>query len=106
MSKIMGTVRNGKIEPDEPMDWPDGHRVIIGDAEADFDFMRNGEPEFEFLPDDWPDTPENRAELLRRIDAFQPLGLTAEEEARIEAAREEFKRVEIEAVRRQMGFEE
>lgn len=100
MSKIMGTVRNGKIEPDEPIDWPNGHRVVIADAKSasgsDVEFLNE---------DEWPDTPENRAELLRRLEAIEPLGWTPEEEARINLAREEFKRVDIESVRRQMGLD-
>ena len=95
MTTITGTVRNGKIEPDEPGDLPDGTRVRIIEDES--------EPEF--IPDDWPDTPENRAELVRRIDAFEPMGWTPEEEARIEAWRQEMKRYNIEAIRKQMGLD-
>jgi hypothetical protein len=90
---IMGTVKNGKIEPDRPVDLPEGTRVRIIE-------------ELDSIPDDWPDTPENRAEILRRMDAFEPMGWTPEEEARIRAAWEESKRFDIEAVRKQMGLDQ
>jgi len=96
MARVTGTYRHGRVELNEPVDWPDGHRVVISDSE----------PEDELLDEaDWPDTPENRAELLRRFDQMEPLGLTPDEEARMAAALAESKRFNVEAVRRQMGLE-
>lgn len=99
MATMTGTIRNGHIELDEPADLPEGTRVYVSEAEP--------EPDVEFINEaDWPDTPENRAELVRRLHAIEPMGWTAEEEARIAAARDEWKRFNIEAVRKQMGLDQ
>jgi hypothetical protein len=55
--------------------------------------------------EDWPDTPETRAEVLRRMEAVEPLELTAEDEARIASARAEMKAKSIEAMRQLMGLQ-
>jgi len=97
MATLTGTIRDCRVELDDPPELPEGTRVVV----------REAEPEVEFLNEaDWPDTPENRAELVRRIDAIQPLNLSPDEEARIEAARQEWKRFNVEAVRKQMGLDE
>lgn len=97
MPRITGTVREGRVELDEPVNLPDGTRVVVTEAAP--------EPEY-LVEEDWPDTPENRAELLRRLDAIEPLGWTDEEETRIKAAWAELKRFNIEAVRKQMGLDQ
>ncbi|MFM9962971.1 MAG: hypothetical protein ACKV2Q_17320 [Planctomycetaceae bacterium] len=53
--------------------------------------------------EDWPDTPENREEILRRMAAVEPLELTEEDEARIATARAEMKTKSIETMRQLMG---
>lgn len=99
MATMTGTIRNGRIELDEPADLPEGTRVYVSEAEP--------EPDAEFINEaNWPDTPENRAELVRRIESFEGLGWTLDEEARIAAAREVWKRFNIEAVRKQMGLDQ
>jgi hypothetical protein len=95
VSKVKGTYRGGRIELDEAVDWPDGRRVTVSDEDPADELLTEG---------DWPDTPENRAELVRRLDALEPLGLTSDEQARIEAALAESKRFNVEAVRKQMGL--
>ena len=61
--------------------------------------------EYGLREEDWPDTPENRAEILRRMEAIEPLELTAEDEAEIAAARAAVREVTLAAVRKQMGLE-
>lgn len=55
--------------------------------------------------EDWPDMPENREEILRRMAAVEPLELTEEDEARIATTRAEMKIKSIEAMRQLMGLQ-
>jgi hypothetical protein len=94
MDSILGTYREGHIIPDEPVNWPEGARVVISPAAEEVGLNEAT----------WPDTPEARAELLARMNAAEPVEMTSEEEAEIEAAREAVKKVTLEAVRRKMGL--
>ncbi|HEV3237732.1 MAG TPA: hypothetical protein VGZ25_12135 [Gemmataceae bacterium] len=95
MQVVRGTYQKGQIVLDSAVDWPEGSRVLIEPAN----------PEVGLRESDWPETPENIANLLARMDEFDPLELSPEEEREIEAAREEVRKVTIEAVKRQMGLE-
>ena len=94
MSAVTGTYRKGKVLLDSPVDWQEGTRV-----EVNAPVHKVGMTEAE-----WPTTPEGIAELLARIDAFEPLEMTPEEQAEWHAALEESDRVSKEAVRKQMGL--
>jgi hypothetical protein len=94
MDSILGTYQRGHVLLDEPVNWPEGSRVVIAPANK-----RKGLTE-----EEWPDTPEGIAALLANLDAVEPLEFTPEEEAEIAAAREEVRRMTIEAVRKQMGL--
>jgi hypothetical protein len=94
MRPVFGTYREGRIVLDAPVDWPEGSRVAVaatgagpGLAEAD-----------------WPDGPETRATLLARLDAIEPLELSPQDEAEIEAARQDVRGASLRAVRRRMGL--
>lgn len=89
---IDGTYHAGRIDLDKQVDWPEGCRVRVA-------------LEYGMREEDWPDTPENRAEILRRMEAVEPLEFTPEEEAEIEAARAAVREVTLAAVRKQMGLE-
>lgn len=89
---IEGTYHAGRVDLDKQVDWPDGCRVRV-------------ELEYGMREEDWPDTPENRAEILRRMEAVEPLEFTSEEEAEIAAARAAVREVTLAAVRKQMGLE-
>jgi hypothetical protein len=96
MSTMTGTYRDGRIELDAPVDWPEGKRVYISGSE----------PGGRFLTDEtWPDTPEGRAALAERMRTFEPVELSSEDEAEIAAAREAVRRVTLEAVRNKTGLE-
>ncbi len=92
---VHGTFRNGRVELDEPVDWPDGSRVEVS-AESESIGMRE---------EDWPQTPEGIAALVARMEAFEPLEFTPEEEAEIAAARQAVREVTIAAVRKKMGLD-
>ena len=89
---IEGTYHAGRVDLDKDVDWPEGCRVRVA-------------LEYGLREGDWPDTPENRAEILRRMEAIEPLELTAEDEAEIAAARTAVREVTLAAVRKQMGLE-
>jgi hypothetical protein len=95
MAAATGTYRKGKVELDTPVNWREGARVTV-------------EPDEEVLglnEDDWPDTPENRAELLRRMQAFKPVLYSDADRARLAAAQAAVREVTLRAVRKQMGLE-
>ncbi len=94
MSTVTGTYRQGQVQLDTPVDWQEGVRVrVVREEEA-----------VGMREEDWPTTPEGIRELVARMEALEPLELTPEDEAEIEAARAEVKRVTLEAVRKQMGL--
>ncbi|MCE9565435.1 MAG: hypothetical protein K8U57_25715 [Planctomycetes bacterium] len=71
MSLIKATIRNGRIEPDEPLNLPDGTEVQITVPEND-------------------DEPMSQAEIdriLAAMDRIIPFETSPEEEARLEADR-------------------
>lgn len=79
MKTIMGTVRNGQIVADQPVEWPEGSRVVIEPA-ADEETLGIRE-------EDWPTDPEGIARHLALMDQIEPLEMTPEEEAAWQAAR-------------------
>jgi hypothetical protein len=83
MKAIMGTIRNGQIVADQPVEWPDGCRVIIEPA-AKEETLGIGE-------EDWPTTPETLAEWLAWFDSLEPVALAPEEEADWKAWRQRIK---------------
>lgn len=82
MKTILGTVRNGQIIADQPIEWPEGCRVVIEPAEESTLGIRE---------EDWPTTPEGIARHLALMDQIEPLEMSAEEEAAWQAARKAHK---------------
>lgn len=72
MSPIKATIRNGRIEPDEPLDLPDGTEVRITVPEKD----------------DEPMSQEEIDRILAAMDRIVPFETSPEEEARLEADRQ------------------
>lgn len=82
MSAIRGTIRNGKVEFDEPIDLPDGTEVRVEPAG---EYVGVGMRE-----EDWPTDEAGIAALLARIDQMQPW-MTPEELAEWDKVRAEQK---------------
>jgi hypothetical protein len=76
MSAIRATWKNGRIIPDDPVDWPEGARLLIEPDPAG---------SLEVSDDAWSNTPEAIAEWLKWCDSVQPLIVSPEEEADAEA---------------------
>jgi hypothetical protein len=106
MNDIPGVFRAGHVELTDAVDWPDGTPVTVHPHPLDKRTEMAGDWSEQWgVDDDWPDTPENRAEILRRIDAVQPLEMTPEEEAEWQATLDWFGAYTREAVRRDMGLD-
>ena len=73
MEAVKGTWKNGQIVPDQPVEWPDGCRVVIEPASQ--------EDKIGLAEDEWPTTPEARADWLNWFDTFEPVELSPAEEA-------------------------
>jgi hypothetical protein len=105
MNEIPGTFRDGRVELNAAVDWPNGTPVTV---QAQIGAPKTT-PSEEWreqwgVEDDWPDTPENRAEILRRIDAVEPLEMSPEEEVEWQATLAWFGNYTLEAVKRDMGL--
>ncbi len=95
MSAVGGTIRDGKIVLDRPVDWAEGTRVYVQLL-----------PEYGLIEGVWPDdgSPEGRAEILRGMAEFEPVEFSPEDQAPLAAARDESNRGNGEAARGTMGL--
>ena len=108
MSEIHGIYRDGQVNLDRAVDWPEGTTVIVHPQIDDDDPPGTKLPEVRLsdgavLP--WSDTVEFRDALLAQMDAREPVELTPDEEAEWNAARAWVKDHTIAAVRREMGLD-
>jgi hypothetical protein len=79
MTTITAIIRNGQLELPEPLDLPDGTKVEI---------RLPGPEELDSGSDNDPMTPEEIARTLAAMDKIEPLEVTPEEEAALEADRQ------------------
>jgi hypothetical protein len=84
MNAIKGVVRNGQVVLDAPAELPEGTRVEVVPVES-------ARPTLGMREEDWPTTPEGIAALLARMDQIEPLEMTEEERADLEAWRRKVK---------------
>ena len=80
MKTITGTIRNGQIIADQPINWPDGCRVLIEPVTTEEETLGIRE-------EDWPTDPEGIARQVALMDQIEPLEMTAAEEAEWSAER-------------------
>lgn len=79
MKMIKAVVRNGRIEPEEPLEWPDGTVVqVLAPTDSD-------------VEEGWDNSPEGIAKWLARYQSLEPLVLTEEEVTIIEGKTQEQK---------------
>lgn len=79
MDAIKAIVQGGRLDVTVRTDWPDGTEVVVQPLAR--------EQMFGIREEDWPETPEARAEWLRWYDSLEPLIFTPAEEAAWAAAR-------------------
>lgn len=79
MGLVRGTWEGGRVVLDEPATWPDGTRVEVGPLDE--------EGMIGLRDEDWPTDAEGIAALLARMDAFEPVEMSPEEEAQLAAWR-------------------
>jgi hypothetical protein len=80
---LTGTWKNGQVLLDEPVDWPEGCRVIVapeGSSEV-----------YGMTEEEQSDDPEAIARWVAAFDAISPWQMSAEEEAEWQAARQAVK---------------
>jgi hypothetical protein len=110
MNEISGTYRDGHVELNAAVNWPEGTAVTVVPQLAAVDAHDSDPPGTRFpyvdLPDGtilpWSDTPEFRAALLAQMDSREPFELTPEEEAQWQADRRSIKEYTLAAMRREM----
>jgi hypothetical protein len=87
MNAIQGTVRNGQIVFDEPVELHEGTRVEVLPIEV-------RQSSAGMREEDWPTTPEAIAALLARMDRAEPAWLLPEDDAAWRAALRTQKQIE------------
>jgi hypothetical protein len=94
MNSIKTTVRNRRIELDAPNEIPDGTEVLV-------DVIRIGAEKIGIDESEWRDDPESLADWQAWLKTIEPIEWGA-----FDQFDEEFRRFNIEAVRKQMeeGF--
>jgi hypothetical protein len=93
MSIVKGTWEQGQIVLDDPVDWPEGCRVVIEPAME--------ERTLGLREDDWPTDAPGIAALVARMDQVEPF-LTPAEHSKWQAAREQMREHTIANMNRQI----
>jgi hypothetical protein len=94
MNAIKATWKHGQIVPDEPVDWPEGHRLLVQeDSFSEIEFMNENEQS---------DDPMEIQKWIDDLRSIPPLPMTPEEESELMAWRQQVKEFNLEAVRKQM----
>ncbi len=95
MNPIKATWQDGQILPREPINWPEGCDLLVEPLPSVARKIGLDESE-------WRDDAASLADWEAWLPTIEPLELTAEEEASFVRFRDEIRRHNIEAVRRQM----
>lgn len=97
MQAIKATWTNGQIVPAEPVDWPEGSELLVEPVPSSEIFGLD--------ESQWRDDPQSIADWMAWADTIEPLVLSDAERAEMERYRAEHRRLNIEAVRKQMQLE-
>jgi hypothetical protein len=125
MNRILGTYKQGSVVVDSPADWPDGSRVEVSlvtcasqsgntlheppvGVRGEFWRAINDHGSSGLNLDDsfWPLSQEETNLLLEHMDAAEPLDLSTEEIARLEAERKVSRELQKEMVRKSWDADE
>jgi hypothetical protein len=95
MHAIKAIWKNGRILPSEPVDWPDGSEVMVAPIVAN-------EEKVGLTEEEWRDDPASIAAWETGVRGIEPPEYSDEERLELARYREEYRRYNLEAVRRQM----
>ena len=98
MNAIKATWTNGQILPAEPVNWPEGSELLVEPIAPS--------AKIALEESEWRDDPASIAEWVAWVDTIEPLALSDAERAEMDRYREEHRRFNIEAVRKQMKLGE
>jgi hypothetical protein len=96
MNAIKATWTNGQIVPAEPVNWPEGSKLLVGPVPAS-DKIGLDETE-------WRDDDAALTDWEAWLGTIEPLEFTDQERASMARYQDEFRRFCLEAVRKQMGM--
>src|SRR5438105_1649270 len=83
MNAIKATIRNGRVEPDQPLSLPEGTEVMVVPSGVSL------------AEKDWDDSPEGIAAWWKWYESLEPLIFTEEEKEALEADRKARKAWEL-----------
>src|ERR1700694_5653622 len=95
MNAIKATWINGRIQPAEPVDWPEGSELVVEPLTPTLEKIGVEEAE-------WRDDAEALADWDAWLRTIETLALSDEGRPASTQYNEEFRRYNLEAVRRQM----
>lgn len=95
MHAIKAIWTNGQILPAEPVDWPEGSQLFVQPITPD-------DKKIGLTEEEWRDDPEAIAAWEAWVHSIEPPEYTDEERASMARYREEYRRLNLDAVRRQM----
>jgi hypothetical protein len=99
MHAIKATWINGQILPSEPVDWPEGSELLV-------EPIVPNAGKAGLIEAEWRDDPESIAGWEAGVRSIEPPVYSDQERAELARYREEYRRYNLEAVRRQMEAEE
>ena len=94
MHAIRAIWTNGKIVPEEPVDWPEGSELLV---EPIFEGEKTGLTE-----EEWQDDPESIAAWIEAVNKIEPLKWSPGEQDAFEAQCRASREFNMNAVRKQM----
>ncbi len=87
MNVAYGTIHEGHVVFEGPVNWPEGTKVEVAPVKS--------RERLGLTEDEWPETPEEIEAWLRWYDSLEPLEFTPEEEADLAAWRQKMKEYDI-----------
>jgi hypothetical protein len=96
LKAIEATWTNGQIVPSEPVDWPEGSKLLV-------EPILVGE-KIGMTEDECRDDPESIAQWIAWVDTLEPMIWAEGEREEYDRFLEEHRRFNLEAVRKQMGL--
>ena len=96
MHAIKAVWKNGRILPSEPVDWPEDSELLV-------EPIMPNEEKLGSTEDEWGDDPASIAAWEAGVRSIEPPEYTDQERAEMTRYREEVRRYNLDAVRRQMA---